>query len=517
MRLPERQRGHSFPYGMMRPGQLYSWASIYSSFVWGNVPVLQRFYAYPIRVPHPIHIDQFIISLFSGIAGGLARVGLYEQKHDGTIFPGKLIIEGQIDCSSSGAKPLAISPAKRLPPAIYWLAVIWNNTSIQPYATFSANTFFGTHGIENYGGGGNTEFINGVYADGVIFGSLPDPFPALTGWLSHNSSNTAYGWVISFKLTDDPDMVVLPGGVTFTLTPSSALIVGPQGYVAGGTGSSTEMDNFQFASETTREISAVLVTGRQDLGGGNSSTRGYFMGGGTVSNNKNEIDGIQFSDETAINPSAALALARRQLACVNSSSRQYAGGGTYESGSTLNSAEIDGIRFDTEAAINPTAALATARGYLGSYGSSTKGYWHGGCSYNYTNYNEIDGIQYSDETAVNPAATLTNARRGISGHNSSTKGYCGGGYSTGIDNDIDGLLFSNETLVDPATTLVASRMQMSAVNSDVKGYWIGGYNGSSGMGEIDGIQFSDETQVNPSATLYTTRYGHAGCQSGGYL
>ena len=72
-------------------------------------------------------------------------------------------------------------------------------------------------------------------------------------------------------------------------------------------------------------------------------------------------------------------------------------------------------------------------------------------------------------------------------------------------------------LYDPATTLVASRMQMSAINNDVKGYWIGGYTGSSGSGEIDGIQYSDDTQVNPSATLTTTRYGHAGCQSGGYL
>lgn len=44
--------------------------------------------------------------------------------------------------------------------------------------------------------------------------------------------------------------------------------------------------------------------------------RGYFGGG----NNLAEIDGIQFDTEAAINPTAALSVARRDLAGVQSGS-----------------------------------------------------------------------------------------------------------------------------------------------------------------------------------------------------
>jgi hypothetical protein len=50
------------------------------------------------------------------------------------------------------------------------------------------------------------------------------------------------------------------------------------------------------------------------LHGTNSTTRGYFAGGQLSTSILNEIDGIRFDTEAAINPAATLAVARRSLA-----------------------------------------------------------------------------------------------------------------------------------------------------------------------------------------------------------
>lgn len=87
--------------------------------------------------------------------------------------------------------------------------------------------------------------------------------------------------------------------------------------------------------------------------------KGYFAGGLLTSGTQtNEIDGIEFSSEAAINPSAALSTARISLMGVNSFIKGYFGGGSTANYIT----EIDGIEFSSETAINPSVVLALARG-----------------------------------------------------------------------------------------------------------------------------------------------------------
>ena len=104
---------------------------------------------------------------------------------------------------------------------------------------------------------------------------------------------------------------------------------------------------------------------------------GYF-GGGLATDVTSEIDGIQFDTESAINPTATLSVARHLLAGVNSSSRGYFGGGSSTAGATPVVAEIDGIQFSDESSINPTATLTIPRTFLAAVNSSTRGYFGGG-------------------------------------------------------------------------------------------------------------------------------------------
>ena len=190
------------------------------------------------------------------------------------------------------------------------------------------------------------------------------------------------------------------------------------------------------------------------------------------------------------------------------STRGYFGGG-WIIGSII--AEIDGIQFSDESAINPTATLSAARWGLAGINSYVRGYFGGGYD---PATAEIDGIQFSDESAINPAATLSVARWNLSGVNSCIRGYFGGGTTGSSSAEIDGIQFSDESAINPAATLSVARYYVSGVNSYVRGYFAGG---DGPTAEIDGIQFSDESAINPVATLSVARSGVGSIQSGGIL
>lgn len=86
--------------------------------------------------------------------------------------------------------------------------------------------------------------------------------------------------------------------------------------------------------------------------------KGYFGGGNGSGVSYNFIDGINFNTEAAINPTAVLSDGHRSsMSGVNSAQRGYFCGGFQSSPTYMGMNAIDGIRFDTEAAINPAAVL----------------------------------------------------------------------------------------------------------------------------------------------------------------
>jgi hypothetical protein len=234
-----------------------------------------------------------------------------------------------------------------------------------------------------------------------------------------------------------------------------------------------------------------------------------LIGGGQASGGASaEIDGVRFNTETLHNPSAALKVARNLLGAVHSSTRGYWAGGLAGS----NSSEIDGIQFDNETAIDPSATLPTARRCISGVHSSDRGYFGGG--YTSGGVNEIDGIRFDNETAINPSSTLSNNRYNTGGVNSATRGYWGGGWDSSYSAEIDGINFSDETGINPGATLAVARRNAGGVNyPGTRGYWGGGYASGGYGGEIDGINYSDETQQNPSASLWTYRDAPTGVNS----
>lgn len=250
-------------------------------------------------------------------------------------------------------------------------------------------------------------------------------------------------------------------------------------YIGGGSDSGgnflSDVDSFIIATEAVGNPSATLALARSGLAGVHSNVKGYWGGGlksftFSASDGSNEIDGLNFSDESAINPSATLAVARQSLASCSSAIKGYYLGGTVPTGFTTSNFydEIDGIQFSDESAINPSAVLSVARHSVAGVSAlgTNKGYCMGGrtSATPLVYSSEIDGINFQTEAAINPSATLADgAREAAGGVSSQLKGYCmGGGDGGGSAGKVDGILFSDESAINPSLTISAISAQVGA-------------------------------------------------------
>lgn len=260
---------------------------------------------------------------------------------------------------------------------------------------------------------------------------------------------------------------------------SAATNSSSRGYVGGGFNDYVVpykfslIDGINFSDESMFVSAATLAVARYYLAGVNSTTRGYYGGGHTGPVVSKEIDGLVFATDTPNNPAAALTTVRFALAGSNSSTHGYfAGGAAAGSGPWLS--DIDRLIFSTETTSLLSARLAVPRDGLAGFNSSTRGYYGGGGRDEnlgtMTFYNEIDGIRFDTEAAINPTATLSLARVRLTGVNSTTSGYFSGGYryppSSG--NIIEAFRFNTETVVVTGVTHVNTTI------SDLAGFQSGG-------------------------------------------
>jgi hypothetical protein len=364
------------------------------------------------------------------------------------------------------------------------------------------------------------------------------PLPT-SGQLSLNDIQVEFGGTNPISLTEYyAGGGFVPAGTSGTngAVPSSGTIsvlsfYGTQsvilkGYWGGGNWSqvpvsvalpvTNEIDGIQFSNESAINPSATLVgTGRENAGGFSSSTRGYFAGGSTCCfyTASAEVDGIQFSNEAAINPANGLSGADQRVAqaTVNSTTRGYTSG--YASTGVD---VIKGWQFSTETAFTFNRSVTVAKYQSAGVSSSTNGYFAGGFNTNDFRRSsefrkEITAINFSNETYSTLSQLLPVSFTFHTGVNSTTKGYFAGG---GAGTVFTSLNFSNDTNASTSASLVSARSQPSGTNSFTRGYTSGGGQWSN---EIDGIQFSDETSINPSATLALARRQHGSVQNGGLL
>lgn len=287
-----------------------------------------------------------------------------------------------------------------------------------------------------------------------------------------------------------------------------------KGYWAGGFNGFVLRTGFQgidFVTESAINPSAVLSQARSDTAGTSSITKGYLGGGndGDINNPVATIDGLVFETELLFNPSATLANgARRELGGVSSFETQkgYWGGGNLNF--VTRTTVIDGIRYDTDLTVNPTATLAVGRAWcVGGVNSNTHGYFAGGFSN--VAVNEIDGIRFDTETSFNPAAVLNKVIVASGGCSSDVKGYWAGGSNTINNvgqvyfNSYSGITYATDLAFSPSLVLSRNKRLLAGVSGELKGYYGGGFNGSSPnwYTDIDGFIFATDAAENPSATL----------------
>jgi hypothetical protein len=282
------------------------------------------------------------------------------------------------------------------------------------------------------------------------------------------------------------------------------------GYTMGGVSiaPTTVINGFAFANETTFSPSATLSQTRELTPAAvSSSYYGYLMGG-TINYGAplTSMEKISFNSQTTSVPSCTLSVPRVQTAGVNGLQRGYAmGGNDTTGGGNVNTNVIDGVQFDTDTGVAPSATLATARISLAGVSSADRGYSIAGYILATVVSAEIDGIQFSNEAAINPSAAINTARRGGTGVNSFARGYLMGG-----SNDVgsvpyayvDGIQFSDESAIVVSASLTTARQLLTGMSAPIGGYAVGGSNVSN-LTSIERMLYSSEAISTISATLGT--------------
>lgn len=325
----------------------------------------------------------------------------------------------------------------------------------------------------------------------------------LGGNASGSVTSEVDGLVFSSETYDNPASTL----TNITLS-NSGLSSATKGYTLGGYSPSTIIESIVFSSASTSVLGTALPTARSSAGSvQNLTTKGYV--GGSTSPFTTSIVGFVFSSESVTSQSAVLQIARQEASGVSSSTRGYFGGGvSYVTSPTVftNYDEIDGIRFDTESSVNPSAVLTSSRSFASGVSSPSTDI---SISTNYVP--EIEQSIYDPTGKVFAFVAQNKKRTDVTTTTTFTNygnGYFGGGLTPSTSSEIDGINFQTEASVNPAATLATARYIPTGMMSSTIGYFFSGWS-STAVYEIDGIRFSNQTAVNPSASSTAPVGGHS--------
>lgn len=336
---------------------------------------------------------------------------------------------------------------------IYWN---YGQQSTSPYVssvTFTETITFGsgtTHnGVASPSGAGTlsaTATTTGaVYGAAAMSGggtvaasaSVVLGYPEGIGYIEGCGSSPTYSYRIDFRT-----QTVSSATALFASMQKAAGLNGKtagyivNSYLSGG--DAGRVSKVIFETSATSNLSAQLSSPRQGPASLSAETKGYVCGGYNVDlgGNFSLIDAFVFADETIGAIAATLAVARSGVAGAHSTANGYCFG--YNSGT-----EIDGIRFDTEAAINPSAVLTIGRGDAASISSGYDAYILGGTKGNAPYYYDtIDRFSFVHETCVAHSHSLGFGKSygaGVSGMKHGVA--CGGQQNTTPTNKIEGVDF----------------------------------------------------------------------------
>lgn len=131
---------------------------------------------FPFFVPKTMRFDRIAIRVSTAATGATPRIrlGVYEDKGDGSVYPGALILDaGEVAVNTTGLKELAIDLTLK-GGKLYWLALVGQDTTSLVAAAIPAADALATYlGLDNSLSG--TPYLG--YAIVQTYGSLPVNFP----------------------------------------------------------------------------------------------------------------------------------------------------------------------------------------------------------------------------------------------------------------------------------------------------------------------------------------------------
>ncbi len=132
--------------------------------------------AFPFFVPQAAKFDRIAIRVSTQATGTTPRIrlGVYENKTDGSVYPGALTIDaGEVDVSTLGLKELTINLTLK-GGKLYWLALVGQDTASLAVAAIPIGDAVGTFlGFDN----GLTGAPYLGYAIAQTYGALPAVYP----------------------------------------------------------------------------------------------------------------------------------------------------------------------------------------------------------------------------------------------------------------------------------------------------------------------------------------------------
>lgn len=321
---------------------------------------------------------------------------------------------------------------------------------------------------------------------------------------------------------DDVDVRTLAGissGQISFFNLRSKTFYGGKGYLCGGTtGSFTNaVQGLNFSTEAADNPSMTMADGASTrIGTTYPAIRGY-----TFTYTGTQIDGIIFSNDTSYNPSSTLPY-QAYGGAMGSATKSYIHTAVISGGvNTFN------FTNDTSSSISSILADGTRRSGAGiSNTYLNKGYycsgWTTGTKGLTTYLSAIDGIDFNTDTGVNPSATVAETigealdNAGTHRH-SYAIGIWAGRQNGGVRNDIDGFNMSSLTSNNYAAVLSVARSGVSGLTGGQKSYFAGGGNLGTNVfsNVIDGFTWESGSCSAITATLPEASVGIAGKMSSG--
>lgn len=288
-----------------------------------------------------------------------------------------------------------------------------------------------------------------------------------------------------------------------------------KGFSGGGisTAQTTAIESLRFSDEVQQNLSATLAIARSTMASFQSRAHGLWLGSDFSA--FTEIDGISFSSEAAYNPTTALAA--QQAYCTGITGNLITG---YVSGHFT-----DGIKRVTaynavsDSSYVTAITLQFSLEYSTSAGNTTHGYFFAGLNnIDGIAIDDIDGMVYATETQNNPAALLS-----VNASGRPAVGFQSAAYilsrAVSPAPAIEKFLYATESASVLGVALTHGHYAGADFQSFLKGYAVGGFSNVDSVktATIDGILFATETVFNANESLSAAVQYNGGCQSGGAL